>query len=86
MFRRPQYLALIAVVLLVLVVLSLPIQTATQFKLALGGFFLPLIGMAGSTRALSQHAENAVVPLGLQVSFDTAKGHLTYLESALEKD
>lgn len=33
-----------------------------------------------------QACENAVVPLGLQVSFDTEKGHLSYLESALEKD
>ncbi len=33
-----------------------------------------------------QACENALVPLGLQVSFDTEKGHLSYLESALEKD
>ncbi|MDP3508119.1 MAG: LD-carboxypeptidase [Candidatus Melainabacteria bacterium] len=33
-----------------------------------------------------QACENALVPLGLQVSFDTAKGHLTYLESALVRD
>ena len=62
MIRRPQYLALIVVVLLVLVVLSLPVQTATQLKLALGGFFLPLIGLASSTRALTQQAERAIVP------------------------
>jgi muramoyltetrapeptide carboxypeptidase len=30
-----------------------------------------------------QACENAVVPLGLQVSFNTEKGHLAYLESAL---
>ncbi|CAN5306608.1 LD-carboxypeptidase [soil metagenome] len=32
-----------------------------------------------------QACDNAIVPLGLQVSFDTAKGQLTYLESGLEK-
>ena len=62
MFRRPKYIALIAVVLLVLVVFSLPVQTATQLKLALGGFFLPLIGLAGTTRSLAQQAAGAVIP------------------------
>lgn len=62
MFRRPQYIALIFVVLLVLVVVSLPAQTATQLKLTLGGCFLPLLGLASSTRTLTEHAANALVP------------------------
>jgi len=62
MFRRPQYLALMAVVLLVLVVLSLPVQTAIQLKLALGGFFLPLIGLTSSSRTVARQAEGTVVP------------------------
>lgn len=62
MFKRPQYIALIAVVVLVLIVLSLPVQMAAQLKLALGGFFLPLLGLASSTRALTHHAADAVLP------------------------
>lgn len=62
MFRRPQYIALSIVVLLVLVALSLPAQTTTHLKLALGGFFLPLIGLASSTRTLMDQTESALVP------------------------
>lgn len=62
MFKRPQYIALFAVVLLVLIVLSLPVQTAAQLKLALGGFFLPLLGLASSTRTLADQAAGALLP------------------------
>ena len=62
MFKRPQYIALIAAVVLVLIVLSLPTQTATHLKLALGGFFLPLIGVASSARALTDRAADELLP------------------------
>jgi rod shape-determining protein MreC len=51
-----------AIVLLVLAILSLPIQTATQLKLALGGFFLPLIGLTSSSRTVARQAEGAILP------------------------
>lgn len=48
--------------LLVLVLLNLPSQTATQLKLALGGLFLPLFGLASSAQNLTERAGNTVVP------------------------
>lgn len=62
MFRRPHYLAISVVLLFVLVLLSLPSQTATRLKLALGGFFLPLFGLAGSAQALTERTEKALTP------------------------
>jgi rod shape-determining protein MreC len=62
MLRRPHYIALSIVLLLVLVILSLPNQTATQLKLALGGLFLPLFGLASSYQNLTEHAGNVLVP------------------------
>lgn len=62
MFRRPHYIALSIVLLLVLIIWSLPSQTATQLKLALGGFFLPLLGLAGSTQSLADRTSHALVP------------------------
>jgi rod shape-determining protein MreC len=62
MFKRPHYIALTVVLLLVLIILSLPNSTATQLKLALGGFFLPLFGLAGSTQALTERAGYSLLP------------------------
>ncbi len=47
---------------LTVVVLKLPSRTATQFKLAIGGLFLPLFGLAGSTQHLAEKTGNAVMP------------------------
>ncbi|MBI4325623.1 MAG: rod shape-determining protein MreC [Chloroflexi bacterium] len=62
MFRRPHYIALGLVALLVLIILNLPNQTATQIKLALGGLFLPLFGLTGSGQNLLEKAGNALIP------------------------
>ena len=62
MFRRPHYIALSLVVLLVLIVLNLPQSTAARLKLAFGGFFLPLFGLASSAQSLTAKAGDAVVP------------------------
>ena len=59
MFKRPQCIALIAAVVLVLIVLSLPTQTATHLKLGPGRVFLPLIGVASSVRALTDRAADS---------------------------
>ena len=47
---------------LTLLVLKLPARTATQFKLAIGGLFLPLFGLAGSTQQLVEKTGNIVMP------------------------
>lgn len=62
MFRRPHYIAISAVVLVVLVVLNLPNQTTAQFKLLLGGLFLPLFGIVHTTQVVSEKASDAALP------------------------
>lgn len=62
MFKKPRYIVLILMVLLVLAVLSLPRRAASQLKLAIGGLFLPLFGVANSVHHLSDKAQNALIP------------------------
>jgi rod shape-determining protein MreC len=61
MLKRPQYIVLGLVVLLALVVLNLPARTATRLKLAVGGLFLPLFGLAGAGQQTAVRATDAVV-------------------------
>src|SRR5437868_13360651 len=68
MLKRPHYIALSVVVFVVLVLLNLPGQTATQFKLALGSLFLPLFGLATSAHALAENAGNSLTPRAALVS------------------
>jgi len=60
--KRPQYVALSLVLFLVLVIVNLPSQTATQFKLTLGGVFLPLFGLASSVHGLTHQVDIALTP------------------------
>jgi rod shape-determining protein MreC len=62
MLSKPHYLALGAVVLLTVIVLSLPSRTAARFKLAIGSLFLPLFGFASATQTAAEKAGNAVLP------------------------
>lgn len=62
MLKRPHYIALGLVLLLVLVLFNLPRQTATQFKVLLGAAFLPLFGLAGSAHTVSERAAAALTP------------------------
>jgi rod shape-determining protein MreC len=62
MLKRPHYIALVAVILLVLILFRLPSETVTKLKLAVGGFFLPLFGVAASTGHLSDSTATAVLP------------------------
>src|ERR1041385_8998161 len=62
MHKRQYSIATGLVVLIVLVLLNLPEQPAARIKLALGGLFLPLFGMAGSVQQLTQQVGNALVP------------------------
>jgi rod shape-determining protein MreC len=60
MFRRPHWIAFGAVVLLALVLLNLPEQTAGKVKLAIGGLFLPLFGLVNSSQNLVNEGANTV--------------------------
>ena len=62
MLKRQYSIATGLVLLIVLVVLNLPEQPAARIKLALGGLFLPLFGMAGSVQQLTQQVGNSLVP------------------------
>ena len=62
MFKRPHYIALILVVLFVAVLSRLPSQTVGNLKLAIGGMFLPLFGLASSSHNLVNQVGNTVVP------------------------
>ena len=53
MFRKKQYLALGAVTLLALLIVSLPPRVTGHLKLAIGSLFLPLFGLADVTAATS---------------------------------
>ena len=62
MFKRQYYITVGLVLLVVLAVLSLPDQTAGKLKLAVGGLFLPLFGMAGAAQTLADQAANTLAP------------------------
>ncbi len=62
MLKRQYSIATGLVLLIVLVLLNLPEQPAARIKLALGGLFLPLFGMAGSVQQLTQEVGNSLVP------------------------
>ena len=62
MLKRQYSIATGLVLLIVLVLLNLPEQPAARIKLAWGGLFLPLFGMAGSIQQLTQQVGNSVVP------------------------
>jgi rod shape-determining protein MreC len=61
MLKRAHYIALIVGVL-TLVVLKLPGRTASQFKVAVNGLFLPLFGFSGSAQQLVEKAGNSATP------------------------
>ena len=52
MFKQKNYLALGAVVLVVVLIFSLPPHATDRLKLALGSLFLPLLGLAGTAQQL----------------------------------
>ncbi len=62
MFRRPHYVALTLVVLVVLIIFSLPPGATAKVKLAIGSVFLPLFGLAGAAHHASNKAGDAVMP------------------------
>jgi rod shape-determining protein MreC len=64
MFKRKHYLALGAVTLVTVLVLSLPSRTVSHLKLAIGGLFLPLFGSVNAVRQLPDRAADALLPRG----------------------
>jgi rod shape-determining protein MreC len=62
MLKRPHYAALVLVLLLVAVLLSLPQETGAKLKIALGGLFLPLFGLAGAVSQTADKAGEALLP------------------------
>jgi rod shape-determining protein MreC len=62
MFRRPHYIAAALVALLALLVLNLPGRTTARLKLAIGGLFLPLFGLAGVTQQVADKTGDTLVP------------------------
>jgi len=62
MFRKRHYLALGAVTLLALLILSLPPLAAARFKLAIGSWFLPLFGLANTAQQLPADLADSALP------------------------
>ena len=62
MFKRAHYVAMTSVLLLVVVLLSLPDQTAARVKLAISALFLPLFGLSSSTDVAVDKLGDIVVP------------------------
>jgi rod shape-determining protein MreC len=62
MFKQQNYLALGAVVLVVVVLLSLPSRATSRLKLAVGSWFLPLFGLAGAAQQLPADLADSVLP------------------------
>jgi rod shape-determining protein MreC len=62
MFRKKNYLALGAVTLLALLILSLPPRVTAHLKLTIGSLFLPLFGLANTTQQLPADLANSVLP------------------------
>jgi rod shape-determining protein MreC len=62
MFRKKNYLALGAVTLLALLILSLPPRVTARLKLAVGSLFQPLFGLANTTQQLPADLADSVLP------------------------
>ena len=64
MLRKKHYLALGAVTLVTVLLLSLPSRAVSHLKLGIGGLFLPLFGAVNAARQLPDRAADAVLPRG----------------------
>lgn len=62
MLKRSHYTTLAIVALLLVIIWSLPERTTARVKLGLGSLFLPLFGLAGSSRELASAAADTLVP------------------------
>ncbi len=62
MLKRPRIIAITIVVLLVVAVLNLPGRWTSHLKFAIGGFFIPLFGLAGSAQHTATKTGDALAP------------------------
>lgn len=62
MFKRKNYLALGAVVLVAVLVLSLPASATSRFKLVISSWFLPLFGLANAAQQLPADLADDALP------------------------
>lgn len=62
MSKQKHYIALGAVILAALVILSLPPRAASRSKLAISSLFLPLFGLAGAAQQLPSAVADTVLP------------------------
>lgn len=62
MFKQQNYLALGAVVLAAVVLLSLPTSAASRLKLAVSSWFLPLFGLASAGQQLPADLADSALP------------------------
>jgi rod shape-determining protein MreC len=62
MFKPKNYLALGAVVIVAVVLLSLPTRATSRLKLAVGSWFLPLFGLAGAGQQIPADLADSVLP------------------------
>lgn len=61
MLKKPHYIAVFLVVVVVVVLFKLPGPTVGRLKLAISGLFLPLFGLAGSGHEAALQARGALV-------------------------
>ena len=74
MFKQQNYLALGAVVLVAVVLMSLPTRATSRLKLAVSSWFLPLLGLAGAAQQLpADLADNALPRRELLSQIDTLR-------------
>jgi rod shape-determining protein MreC len=62
MFKKPQYLFLALVCLIVFILFKLPEGTLAKAKLSISGLFLPLFGLAGSVNKATEKSASAIIP------------------------
>ena len=62
MFKQKNYLALGAVAVVAVVLLSLPTRASDRLKLAVGSWFLPLFGLAGAAQQLPVDLADSTLP------------------------
>ncbi len=65
MFKKPQYIALALVAVTALIIFNLPAQTMSRTKLAFSGFFVPLFGLADSSKRVLQKTGDSILPRGV---------------------
>jgi rod shape-determining protein MreC len=75
MFKRPYYVAVVLVTLLILLVLNLPGSTSARLKQALGGLFLPLFGLTSSAQELTHRAGTRLLPKSELIAANEALLH-----------